>query len=63
MPGRDGYALAQEIRRLENGGARIRAVAVSANAAPQDVERARAAGFDAHVAKPVDPDELLGLLA
>jgi signal transduction histidine kinase len=63
MPDRDGYALAQEIRRRENGRPRIRAIAVSANAAAQDVEQARAAGFDAHVAKPVDPEELLAALA
>ena len=63
MPDRDGYALAQEIRRRENGRPGIRAIAVSANAAAQDVEQARAAGFDAHVAKPVDPEELLAALA
>ena len=66
MPGRDGYALVAEIRRRENGGARaraVRAVAVSANAAAQDMERAIVAGFDTHLAKPVDPEDLLAALA
>jgi CheY-like chemotaxis protein/anti-sigma regulatory factor (Ser/Thr protein kinase) len=62
MPGRDGHALIEEIRRRENG-TRVRAVAVSANAAAQDRERAYAAGFDVHLAKPVVPDDLLAALA
>jgi CheY-like chemotaxis protein len=63
MPGRDGYAIVAEIREMENGRQRIRAVAVSANAAVQEQERSRAAGFDLHLAKPVDPDDLLAALA
>jgi signal transduction histidine kinase len=62
MPGRDGCELVAEIRGLENG-ARVRAVAVSANATSQDRERALAAGFDVHLAKPFDPDDLLAALA
>src|SRR5205085_5011530 len=46
MPGRDGYDLIADIRALENGNRRVRAIAVSANASVQDRERALAAGFD-----------------
>jgi CheY-like chemotaxis protein len=62
MPEMDGYELITEIRRRENGQGRVRAVAVSANAAQQDKERAFAAGFDAHLSKPIDPDDLLAAL-
>jgi CheY-like chemotaxis protein/anti-sigma regulatory factor (Ser/Thr protein kinase) len=61
MPGRDGCELVAEIRGLENG--RVRAVAVRANASLKDRERALAAGFDVHLAKPFDPDDLLAALA
>jgi len=63
MPGRDGYALIEEIRRRERAGTRVRAIAVSANAAQQDRERSLASGFDGHLSKPVDPDELTASLA
>jgi CheY-like chemotaxis protein/nitrogen-specific signal transduction histidine kinase len=63
MPGRDGYELVAEIRQKENGGPHVRAVAVSANAATQDKERAQTAGFDVHLSKPFDPDDLLAALA
>jgi len=63
MPGRDGCALVADIRALEKDDHHVRAVAVSANASPQDRERALAAGFDVHLSKPFDPDELLAALA
>jgi CheY-like chemotaxis protein len=34
---------------------------VSGYALPEDVERARHAGFDRHMAKPVDPEDLVGI--
>jgi signal transduction histidine kinase/CheY-like chemotaxis protein len=59
MPGRDGYALMRAIRSLSNGdGGHVRAVAVSAYARHEDRERALKAGFNDHVAKPVQPDDL-----
>ena len=61
MSGRDGYALIREIR-ARDGGKHVRAVAVSANAAVQDMQRSLLAGFDAHLAKPIDPEELLAAL-
>ena len=54
MPGCDGYELMQQIRRLpvENGGA-TPAIALSAHVRDADKARARAAGFNAHIAKPM----------
>jgi CheY-like chemotaxis protein len=60
MPDKDGYALIQAVRARERaGGRRVAAVALTADAGPDDRERARAAGFDLHVAKPVDPQQLV----
>ncbi len=64
MPGADGYTLIARVRALppELGGA-TPAVAVSAFARAEDRERAARAGFERHLAKPIDPDELLDVLA
>lgn len=56
MPGEDGFALIREVRRRETpGGRRIAAAAVTAYASAADRDRAIAAGFDRHLAKPIDP--------
>jgi len=60
MARRDGY---QFIAGLRRRGIRIPAVALTAFAGAEDRSRALAAGFHAHVAKPVDPQELLATLA
>ena len=65
MPGEDGYSL---MRKVRAGTAQpgIPAAALTANARTEDRARALAAGFHQHIAKPVDPPELvriLGLLA
>jgi CheY-like chemotaxis protein/anti-sigma regulatory factor (Ser/Thr protein kinase) len=64
MPGQDGLTLLRGLRRLppERGGA-VRAVALTAYARSEDRARALAAGFDAHVGKPIDPAELLTVVA
>ena len=64
MPGEDGYDLLRRLRALppERGG-RVPAVALTAYARSEDRERSGAAGFQAHLAKPVDPDGLVALLA
>jgi PAS domain S-box-containing protein len=54
MPVQDGYALAQRVRASENGKRRLPAVALTAYATADDVRRALAAGYDLHIAKPVD---------
>lgn len=60
MPDEDGYDLIRKVRALspENGG-RIPAVALTAFARSEDRQRALLAGFQIHVAKPVEPSELL----
>jgi CheY-like chemotaxis protein len=62
LPGEDGYSLIRHVRSLKNAG-EIRAIAVTAFARPEDRDRALAAGFDAHLPKPVDPDKLLDCAA
>jgi len=64
MPGGDGYTLVRSVRSLapERGG-RTPAVALTAYAGIDDKRRARAAGFDAYITKPIDPTELLSVVA
>jgi len=62
MPVIDGYAAAAEIRRREAGATRIPIIAVTASVLKGDAERALAAGMDAHIAKPIDRQELYGAL-
>ena len=61
LPGIDGYEVARRLRR-EPGLETIAVVAVSGYGREGDKQRAREAGFDRHLVKPVDPDELLALL-
>ena len=60
MPVEDGYALMQSLRQA---GATFPAVALTALARREDAERARQAGFQVHMAKPVDPVRLVDTLA
>jgi PAS domain S-box-containing protein len=62
MPEEDGYALIREIRRRENGGRRIGAIAMTGFASRHDREAALGAGFDDHVGKPVAIAALLARL-
>ena len=59
MPGEDGYMVLKKVRALpsEKGGG-ILAIALTAYGRAEDRMRALAAGFQMHVAKPVEPDEL-----
>jgi signal transduction histidine kinase len=60
MPGMDGYSLIREIRKQEAGKERrVPAVALTAYASVQDRMRAILAGFNTHVAKPVEANELV----
>jgi two-component system CheB/CheR fusion protein len=65
MPGEDGYALLTALRRTEQEQqtARVPAVAVTAFARGEDRQRALAAGFDEHLPKPVDPEQLIAVIA
>jgi signal transduction histidine kinase len=61
LPGMDGYAVAAALRAdPATTGARL--LALTGYGRPEDVERARAAGFDKHLVKPVSPDTLLAAL-
>jgi CheY-like chemotaxis protein len=59
MPGEDGYTLIQKIRESEPRQNRLPAIALTAHARAQDRTKALRAGYDAHVAKPVEVNELI----
>jgi signal transduction histidine kinase/ActR/RegA family two-component response regulator len=61
MPGRDGYSLIEELTSVAAPAPRV-VIALSAYAAPHDRDRALRAGFQEHVAKPVDPVVLVKLI-
>jgi signal transduction histidine kinase len=64
MPEMDGYALIGQVRALEpDFGGLTPAVAVTAYASPQDRLRALQAGYQNHVAKPVEAEELAIVIA
>lgn len=64
MPDEDGYGLIGKIRRLElQQGSATPALALTGYAGREEGERALAAGFQAHVAKPIGPNELIELIA
>jgi len=64
MPDVDGYQLIRHIRKLpKRGGGQIPAVAVTAYASEVDRERAVAAGYYAHLAKPFPPERLMSIVA
>jgi len=63
MPEMDGYALIEQVRALDpNLGGRVPAVAVTAYASAQDRLRALHAGYQNHIAKPVEPEELAAVI-
>jgi signal transduction histidine kinase/CheY-like chemotaxis protein len=63
MPGEDGYGLIERAHRLTTGHARLVAIALTAHARPEDRVRALEAGFQWHLAKPIEPSELLSVIA
>jgi CheY-like chemotaxis protein len=63
MPGEDGYALMRRVRALPSGLGNIPAVALTAFTDTQSVQHAFAAGFDAHLGKPLEPHVLADALA
>jgi PAS domain S-box-containing protein len=64
MPEVDGYELLRRIRAVERErGGRVPAVALTAFARSEDRTRALRAGYLVHVAKPVDPSELIATIA
>jgi PAS domain S-box-containing protein len=61
LPGMTGYDLAQHMRTV--AGSSLRLIAVSGYGQPEDKARSKAAGFDAHLVKPVFIDDLRPVLA
>jgi two-component system, chemotaxis family, CheB/CheR fusion protein len=64
MPGEDGYSMIQKIRSLgAEKGANVPAIAVTAYAGSEDIQRALAVGFQAHISKPIDGEQLVTAIA
>lgn len=61
MPNIDGYELARRIRALPGGSGPL-LVALTGYGHASDIERAREAGFDHHLVKPLQPDALASIL-
>ncbi len=55
LPGFDGYEVARRVSALDGN---IRLIALTVYGSPEDRRRAFEAGFDVHLTKPADPDEL-----
>ena len=62
MPGDDGYSLIRRIRSAGTSVASIPAAAVTAHARDEERTRALAAGFQMHLAKPVEPGEIVRMV-
>ena len=62
LPGIDGFEAARRIRK-QTGGKCPLLVAITGWGQPEDRRRTTEAGFDAHLVKPVELDDLMGLLA
>ncbi|HEX8834115.1 MAG TPA: PAS domain-containing protein [Abditibacteriaceae bacterium] len=64
MPEEDGYSLMRRVRALPpEAGGNIRSVALTALARSEDRQRALLAGFQMHLPKPVEPAELVAVVA
>jgi CheY-like chemotaxis protein len=64
MPGEDGHALIEKVRAREaERGGRVPAIALTAYAGIEDRTRALLAGYQIHLSKPIDPVQLLEVIA
>ncbi|WP_058640083.1 PAS domain S-box protein [Pseudacidovorax intermedius] len=61
MPSPDGYEVARAVRAMPDAH-HTKLIAATGWGQPDDVERTRRAGFDAHLVKPLDLDDLVGWL-
>jgi CheY-like chemotaxis protein len=62
LPDVDGYEVARRLRTTVHGRAAF-LVALTGYGEPEHRQRTKEAGFDAHLVKPIDPDDLVKLLA
>ena len=60
LPGLDGYEVARRLRAVRGDGVRL--FAITGYGQPEDVRRARHAGFDGHLTKPVEIEDVLRIL-
>ncbi|MFP4119981.1 MAG: response regulator [Coleofasciculus sp.] len=64
MPGMDGYELIRQVRDLPpDRGGLVPAIALTAYAGETDHERALSAGFNRHLSKPIEPDQIVDAIA
>ena len=63
MPEHDGYELITRMRAMPGAAARVPAVALTALARDEDRKRTLLAGYQVHISKPVDPAELVMVIA
>jgi CheY-like chemotaxis protein len=64
MPVEDGFSLIRKLRMLDRArGGHIPAIAVTAHGSPEDRAAVLEAGFDAHMPKPLEPDDLVAVIA
>jgi CheY-like chemotaxis protein len=64
MPDEDGYAFIAKVRaRPESAGGKTPAIALTAYARAEDRARVLLAGFQSHMAKPVEPVEIVALVS
>jgi CheY-like chemotaxis protein len=62
MPGMDGYEVLENLRRFQPELGQVPAIAFTAAARDEDRVATRRAGFQAHMAKPIEPEKLVGTI-
>ncbi len=63
MPERDGYDFIRDMRAMPGATGRVPAIALTALARDEDRKRTLLAGYQVHISKPVDPAELVMVIA
>ena len=63
MPERDGYDFIRAMRALPGSAGHVPAIALTALARDEDRKRTLLAGYQVHISKPVDPAELVTVIA
>jgi signal transduction histidine kinase/CheY-like chemotaxis protein len=63
LPREDGYSLMRKLRARESAGGHIPAIALTAYGRSEDRMRALSVGYEYHIPKPVEPEELLTVVA